>query len=153
MSYERKFNYFLLFLGLEFGSFANVCIYRWPRGFSILNPIRSCCPWCKNIIPWMDNIPVFSFIYLNRRCRNCQSPISWRYPLIELLLPIIWCSIVLMDPSRIFTEPILMVNLFFLGFVILVTSITDLDWKIIPDQCTYSLVLVGSAYLRGIASS
>jgi leader peptidase (prepilin peptidase)/N-methyltransferase len=70
-------------LGLAVGSFLNVVIYRVPRGESIVTP-PSACPTCHSpIAPW-DNIPVLSWLVLRGRCRNCQAPISARYPLVEL---------------------------------------------------------------------
>ena len=71
-------------LGLAFGSFLNVCIYRLPRGFSVVTP-RSACPQCKHPIAFYDNLPVLSWLILRGRCRNCQARISPRYLLIELL--------------------------------------------------------------------
>jgi leader peptidase (prepilin peptidase)/N-methyltransferase len=69
--------------GLVIGSFLNVVIYRVPRNESIVSP-RSACPTCANPILERDNIPVISWLLLRGRCRNCHSPISLRYPLIEL---------------------------------------------------------------------
>lgn len=70
-------------LGLVFGSFANVVIWRFPRGESLSTP-ASHCPSCDTPINWYDNIPVLSWLLLRGRCRSCASPISIRYPLIEL---------------------------------------------------------------------
>lgn len=58
-------------------------IYRVPRHQSIVSP-RSACPTCGVAILERDNIPVLSWLLLKRRCRNCRSPISARYPLVEL---------------------------------------------------------------------
>jgi leader peptidase (prepilin peptidase)/N-methyltransferase len=69
--------------GLVIGSFLNVVIYRVPRNESIVSP-RSACPTCGVPILERDNIPVISWLLLRGRCRNCHSPISLRYPLIEL---------------------------------------------------------------------
>src|SRR4051812_20254110 len=81
----------LLFaFGLIFGSFANVCIYRWPRNGSTSVPRRSYCPWCQHDIAWRDNIPVWSFLLLRGRCRHCRSPISVRYPLVEIAMGLLW---------------------------------------------------------------
>src|SRR5689334_128881 len=82
--------FFLVLLGLEFGSFANVCIYRWPRGHSTRIPSRSLCPWCETKIVWWQNLPVISFLFLRGRCANCSSAISTRYPIIEVLVPSLW---------------------------------------------------------------
>jgi leader peptidase (prepilin peptidase)/N-methyltransferase len=70
-------------LGLLLGSFLNVCISRLPRHKSINKP-RSHCPNCLATIRWYDNIPLLSWILLRARCRNCNKPISWRYPAVEL---------------------------------------------------------------------
>jgi leader peptidase (prepilin peptidase)/N-methyltransferase len=70
-------------LGLVIGSFLNVVIYRVPRNESIVTP-RSSCPSCGTQIREKDNIPVVSWLVLRGRCRDCQVPISSRYPLIEL---------------------------------------------------------------------
>ena len=68
-------------LGLLIGSFLNVVIYRVPNGVSVSG--RSHCPGCSNQIAVYDNIPVFSWVVLRGKCRNCKMRISARYPLIE----------------------------------------------------------------------
>ena len=70
-------------LGLAFGSFLNVVIYRLPREQSILRP-GSNCPACSAPIRAYDNIPVVSWLLLRGRARCCGARISARYPLIEL---------------------------------------------------------------------
>jgi len=64
-------------LGLIFGSFANVVIYRLPRGLSIVKP-RSFCPSCNKTIPWWGNIPLWSYLILRAKCAFCRAPISPR---------------------------------------------------------------------------
>ena len=71
-------------LGLAFGSFLNVCIYRLPRDLSVVRP-RSACPGCQQLIAAYDNIPVLSWLILRGRCRNCKITISPRYLIVELL--------------------------------------------------------------------
>ncbi|MBI5597406.1 MAG: prepilin peptidase [Elusimicrobia bacterium] len=75
---------FWLLLGLCIGSFSNVVIHRLPRGRSLVRP-GSHCTRCRRPVAFYDNIPVLSWVLLRGRCRNCAKPISWRYPLIELL--------------------------------------------------------------------
>lgn len=70
-------------LGLVIGSFLNVVIYRVPIHESIISP-RSKCPNCDTPILERDNIPVISWLLLRGKCRACNSPISVRYPLVEL---------------------------------------------------------------------
>jgi leader peptidase (prepilin peptidase)/N-methyltransferase len=69
--------------GLAIGSFLNVVIYRVPRHESIISP-RSACPACATPILERDNIPVVSWLLLKGKCRTCRSPISPRYPIVEL---------------------------------------------------------------------
>jgi leader peptidase (prepilin peptidase) / N-methyltransferase len=69
--------------GLLVGSFLNVVVYRVPLGLSISAP-RSFCPSCRRQLAWWENIPVVSWLWLRGRCRTCQTPISARYPLVEL---------------------------------------------------------------------
>ncbi|MDQ3024717.1 MAG: prepilin peptidase, partial [bacterium] len=81
-------------LGLVFGSFFNVAIYRWPLEDKkerewVKTPSR--CPKCGTPIRWYDNIPLFSWlILLHGKCRACKAPISWRYPLVEAGTSVLW---------------------------------------------------------------
>ncbi len=72
-------------VGLCVGSFLNVVVYRLPLGLAISKPVWSFCPNCHNRIAWYDNIPVFSFLRLRGRCRNCWQPIAPRYAVVEIL--------------------------------------------------------------------
>lgn len=72
-------------LGGAVGSFMNVVIYRMPAGKSIVYP-GSRCTRCGNPIRARDNIPVLSWFVLRGRCRDCQAPISARYPLVEAMV-------------------------------------------------------------------
>ena len=72
----------LLLFGAAVGSFLNVVIYRLPAGMSICWP-GSHCPLCRHPIRWFDNVPVLSWVLLRGCCRDCRSPISIRYPLVE----------------------------------------------------------------------
>lgn len=135
---------FVFLLGLEFGSFANVCIYRWPRSSSVMRPRRSFCPWCGHQILWADNIPVVSYLLLRARCRHCASPISARYPLVELSMAVLWVAAY----RAVAPEPEVLQILFLAGvltflFVAVVTTLTDLDWKVIPDEASATLVVTG----------
>ena len=76
-------------VGACFGSFLNVCISRWPEGLSVVRP-RSRCPKCERQITAFENIPVFSWIALRGKCRGCKSPISFQYPLVEIMIGLVW---------------------------------------------------------------
>jgi len=82
-------------LGLLWGSFANVCIYRWPptdefpAGRSVVRP-GSHCSACKKPIAWYDNVPLVSYLWLRGRCRACKAPFSPRYLLVEALTGVLF---------------------------------------------------------------
>lgn len=78
-------------LGACVGSFLNVCIGRWPHDQSVVRP-RSRCPRCGHEIAWYDNIPIVSWILLRARCRGCALPISAQYPLVELVVGLLWLA-------------------------------------------------------------
>jgi len=69
--------------GASLGSFLNVVVFRTPRGLSLLG--SSFCPRCGHAIRWYDNIPVFGWLHLRGRCRDCKLAIAGRYPLVELI--------------------------------------------------------------------
>jgi leader peptidase (prepilin peptidase)/N-methyltransferase len=73
----------LAVLGLLIGSFLNVVVWRVPRGESVAHP-PSACPGCGHAIRARDNVPVLSWLLLRGRCRDCGTPISARYPAVEL---------------------------------------------------------------------
>ena len=75
---------FIFLMGLCIGSFLNVCIYRLPASQSIVHP-RSMCPQCGTLIAFYDNFPIFSYLWLQGKCRRCQVKIPMRYPMVELL--------------------------------------------------------------------
>jgi len=66
------------------GSFLNVCIYRLPKGRSVIIP-GSHCPNCAQAIHWYDNIPILSYIFLCGEARCCKARISFRYLIVEVL--------------------------------------------------------------------
>ena len=80
---------FLIVIGLIFGSFLNVLIYRLPRDLSIIYP-PSFCPHCNKTILWYLNIPLFSFLFLKGKSFCCKQKISIRYPIVEILSALLW---------------------------------------------------------------
>lgn len=75
--------------GALFGSFLNVCIVRLPKNESVVSP-RSRCPSCGLMVAWYDNVPVVSWLLLRGKCRGCRLPISPLYPVVELLVALLW---------------------------------------------------------------
>jgi len=80
--------------GLIFGSFLNVVIHRLPQKESIVLP-GSHCRSCGKSIPYHDNIPVLSFIFLRGKCRFCQAKFSIEYPLIEAFTALMFIAVYL----------------------------------------------------------
>jgi leader peptidase (prepilin peptidase)/N-methyltransferase len=123
--------------GLCVGSFLNVCIYRLPRGGSLLHP-RSRCPGCDYQLGWFDNIPVVSYLMLLGRCRRCKTRISPRYPIVELLT----AAIFLMHYAVFGLTALLVVRLIFACALIVLFAI-DLEHQILPDVVTLSGLVAG----------
>ena len=129
--------FIVVVLGLIFGSFANVCIYRMPRDLSVVKP-RSACPNCKKLIEWYDNVPVLSYILLGGKCRNCKNKISIRYPIIELSCAVLFAFVYFCVGNEYILPAFL-----FLAFCLLVSTAIDFEFQIIPDEFSFSLMIVG----------
>lgn len=144
----------LIILGLAFGSFLNVLIYRlntpdtppfWKG--------RSFCPKCHHSLSWRDDIPLFSFLLLHGYCRYCQKKISWQYPVVELLTALI--TILLW----FYLSPVLNVTgllgywvTVFIFYSFLVIFFSDLIYGLIPDLMVVSgsLLVIGSFALKNL---
>lgn len=124
-------------VGLVVGSFLNVCILRVPAGQSIISP-RSQCPSCHQPIAWFDNIPIISYIWLGRRCRQCQAAISIRYPIIELINGLGYVGVV---ATFGWTLTAGVYAIFFSA--LLVVAWIDFDHLIIPDVISLPGIVIG----------
>lgn len=122
--------------GLLVGSFLNVVIYRVPRGESVVHP-RSHCPACGYMIPGWLNIPVLSWLFLRGRCAQCKTPISPRYPLVELLTGLLWLACF----RRFGPTPMLPLALAFVSGLVVATFV-DIDLWEIPDEVTLPGTLI-----------
>ncbi|AFQ43027.1 prepilin peptidase [Desulfosporosinus meridiei] len=128
-------------LGLLIGSFLNVVIYRVPRGESIVSP-GSHCPACGHPLKAWELIPVLSFLIQNGRCRECQEPISWRYPAVELLTAILFLLTAYFSWSTAIYPSQLFLNLVFVA-VLIALSLIDIDTLRLPDVLTLPLLVLG----------
>lgn len=146
-------------LGLCFGSFLNVCIYRLPLDLSVVTP-RSACPRCKQGIAFYDNLPVLSWLILGGRCRNCKTTISPRYLFIELLTAMLFLA-----GYWYFGMTLATLKYCVFGFLLLGLIFTDAETKLLPDKLTlpglalgvlFSLLVpvhdVASQFMPGIVS-
>jgi leader peptidase (prepilin peptidase)/N-methyltransferase len=124
-------------MGLILGSFLNVCIWRVPRGQSVVMP-SSRCPSCGTPLRALDNIPVLSYLFLGGRCRYCKAGISPRYPLVEVLNAALYVMVL----QRFGVGWHLPFYLAFVSCLVVITFI-DLDFQIIPDRITLTGIPVG----------
>lgn len=161
-AYPAAFPWVAGLFGLTIGSFLNVVIHRLPvmleRGWrsqcqELLNPDhpltdtsarfdlmtpRSRCPHCGHAITALENIPVLSFLWLRGRCADCRKPISWRYPLVELLTG---CLSVIVAWHFGFSAAAL-AGLALTWCLVALTFI-DIDRQLLPDNITLPLLWAG----------
>lgn len=126
--------------GLLVGSFLNVCIYRLPRGLSVVRP-RSFCPYCQTTIRWYDNIPVASYLLLGGRCRHCHAGIPWRYPVVELLTAASFALALWHYGGSVAGVKGCVFSALLIGLVF-----SDLEQLILPDELTLGGVVAGLAF-------
>ncbi|GHG64512.1 A24 family peptidase [Comamonas sp. JC664] len=132
---EGFFAAWLFVTGLVVGSFLNVVIARVPEGLSIVRP-RSRCPKCGHVIAWYENIPVVSWLALRARCSGCGTPISARYPMVEILTGLLYFACL-----RRFGWTYELVPALVLVTLLVPLTFIDLDHWILP----FSLTLPGIA--------
>jgi leader peptidase (prepilin peptidase)/N-methyltransferase len=135
-------------VGAAVGSFLNVCICRIPEeNESIISP-ASRCPSCRESIKSYDNIPVLSYLILKGKCRNCGCPISFRYPVVEILTALmallsVWKFGATLQGLGAFT---------FICALIVITFI-DIDHQIIPDVISLPgipIFLLAAIFIMGV---
>jgi leader peptidase (prepilin peptidase)/N-methyltransferase len=150
MEIDYLFPFYIGLLGLLIGSFLNVVILRLPKvllssveetnqnsPFSLLLP-RSYCPKCLNFIAWYDNVPLFSYLWLGRKCRHCHQPISWRYPGIEAFTALLSFWIAHHFGFHLTT----LASLFFI-WALIALSFIDIDHTFLPDDITFPALWLG----------
>jgi leader peptidase (prepilin peptidase)/N-methyltransferase len=131
---------FIIPLGLVIGSFLNVCIYRTPRGESVVYP-PSHCGSCGERVKSRDLIPVFSYLILGGKCRNCHNKISVQYPIVELLTGALF--------TLMYFQYGMKFDLLYMGFMMVFVSILvavtfiDIGHKIIPDIIVLPGIVIG----------
>jgi leader peptidase (prepilin peptidase)/N-methyltransferase len=126
-------------LGLCLGSFFNVVIVRVPNDESIVRP-GSKCPRCGHTLSWYENIPVLSWLVLRGRCRQCKTPISARYVVVELLTAILFFAFW----SRFgFTWQLLLAIV--MSVFVVPLAFIDAEHWILPFELTVPGIAVGIA--------
>lgn len=161
-SYPAAFPWIAGLFGLAIGSFLNVVIYRlplmlerkWhsqcqeilhpekkppaaPKRFDLATP-GSCCPHCGHAITALENIPVVSYLWLRGKCSVCAKPISWRYPLVELLTGCLTAAV-----AWHFGYGLAALAGMALTWSLIALSFIDFDRQLLPDGITLPLLWAG----------
>jgi len=121
---------YVFVIGAVIGSFLNVCIGRWPEGLSVVKP-RSRCPKCGHQIKASENIPIVSWLILRGKCSSCRERISIQYPIVELLVGLIW-----LDAYGHLGMTFTAFRVAVFATVLLGIAITDAKHFLIPDGFT-----------------
>ena len=124
-------------LGAAVGSFLNVCIYRLPRGESVVSP-PSHCPSCCRRLKWFENVPVLGWLIVGGRCRGCRTAVSPTYPIVESLTALVF----FFQYASLGWQPLLAVRLAFAGAMV-VLCVIDLNHRILPNAITLPGILLG----------
>jgi leader peptidase (prepilin peptidase)/N-methyltransferase len=129
-------------LGTTVGSFLNVCIDRLPARKSVVRP-PSYCDSCQRRLAAKDLIPVFSFLWLRRRCRSCGALITWRVFWVEvgtgILFGFIYWYYMVYPPSPEAVQ--LAVTAFYSCIFIIIFGI-DLEHQLILNRIVYPTALL-----------
>jgi leader peptidase (prepilin peptidase)/N-methyltransferase len=137
--------------GLLVGSFLNVVIYRVPIAKSVVHP-PSACPNCGHGIAAYDNVPVLSWLALRGKCRNCSTPISARYPLVELgtglfffvvALPLAGQFSYAQPTVEVIASGLTLVAFLYLAAISVALAFIDLEHHRLPDAIVLPSYLVG----------
>lgn len=153
----------VVFIGLCVGSFLNVVIYRLPimlerdwrkqchdyleieppdtnkkaDDLSLHSP-ASACPHCNHKIKAWENIPVLSYLFLKGKCSSCATPISPRYPLIELLTAALSTVVAIKYGVSFETLAALIFT-----WALIALALIDFDTQLLPDNLTLPLLWLG----------
>lgn len=136
--------------GLVVGSFLNVLIYRSVRGENWVTG-RSRCDHCRKIIPWYDNVPLFSFLVLRGKCRFCHKAIALQHPAIEMMTALLfaWWYAIGFTFFRLVEAPLTIIQPGFwliVGIFMLIIFIADWLYQIIPDFANIGLLGLALIY-------
>lgn len=132
---------FAVLLGLVVGSFLNVAAFRMMADTSIVFG-RSHCQMCGMFLRARDLIPVFSYIWLRGKCRDCKQSISKQYPLVEAATAIVFGLVATSHLYGVagFDGWVLARDLVF-SAALIVLFVFDKRWLVLPDQITLPLIV------------
>lgn len=130
-------------MGITIGSFLNVCIYRIPRGESVVSP-PSRCTRCSHSLAWYDLMPILSYIFLKGKCRYCREGISPRYPIIEALNGVLYLFVL-----YYFGLSFEFYFYCFMASILIVICLIDYYERIIPDGLVLA-ILAATVLYKGL---
>ena len=143
-AYPVFFAFVAFWFGCCIGSFLNVCVYRLPLGMSLVRP-PSHCTSCDHVITPIENIPIFSYLFLRGRCRWCHAPITPKYLFGELAVGLFYMAS--FAYVLYFRLPLPSMFLYFLTIsVAWPAAWIDFRVRLIPNELTYSLLILGPIY-------
>jgi leader peptidase (prepilin peptidase)/N-methyltransferase len=126
--------------GAVVGSFLNVCIYRLPRGRSIVWP-ASACTNCGRPLSWFENIPIVGYLALGGRCRTCLAGISAQYPIVEALTAVMFAA-----AWWYYGPGVLLASRLVLGCALIVLFAIDLEHQLLPNVITLPGIVAGFVF-------
>ena len=130
--------YAVIFLfGITIGSFLNVCIYRMPRGETVVTT-PSHCMTCGHRLRWFELLPLFSYIFLGGRCRSCKSHISPQYPIIEAVNGFLYVLVFAVNGLNV-------ISIIYALFTSALLVLTVIDWRTyeIPISINIFILVLG----------
>ncbi|MGE3520855.1 MAG: A24 family peptidase, partial [Vicinamibacterales bacterium] len=136
---EAAFISLLAALGAVVGSFLNVCIYRIPRGQSIVWPASS-CESCRRTLTWYENLPIVSWALLGARCRTCRHPLSVVHPVVEAVTAVMFGA-----AAWYYGPTLLLASRLVFGCALIVLFAIDLEHHLLPNVITLPGIVVGFA--------
>jgi leader peptidase (prepilin peptidase)/N-methyltransferase len=135
-----------ILFGLIVGSFLNAAIHRLPReGMTMSHPKRSVCPTCDATLTWRENVPLLSWLVQKGRCRSCKTPISWRYPLVEVITASLFFATAYVSSPE--PSALLFVRCTVLAGIVVATFV-DFDFFEIPDE-----ISIGGMFLAPLCAA
>lgn len=152
----------LIVLGLCFGSFVNALVWRLheqslPKGKRAasdrelsISKGRSMCPHCQHTLAWYDLIPVLSWLSVRGRCRYCRRTISWQYPMVEILMALLFVGSYFWWPFVIDGRGIWLLAVWLTSLVGLIALVVyDLKWMLLPNRIVFPVMVIATVGVGG----
>lgn len=145
---------FLVFIiGLCFGSFINMLVYRTAKQcgiqnlkFKIQNNKRSCCDYCGKRLNWWNNVPVLSFLFQREKSQCCGKKLDISYPIVEIIMGVLF-FLNFQFPS---TNYYLLITSYCIIVLVVYSAVYDAKTMYLPDWSTYTLIFLSLFFVRDI---